>query len=58
MSSCAVGVTTLPIAAAPAPSATKTAVKPRMNGMLATTTLRAVPCCPSRPASTLDSAER
>ena len=48
----------VPIAAAPAPSTTKTTVKPRMKGRLETTTRRAVPRWPSCPASTLESAAR
>ena len=47
-----------PRSAAPTPSATKTAVKPSTNGMLATTTRRAVPGWPSRSASTAETAER
>ena len=54
----AVAERTLPTAAAPAPRTTKTTVKPRMNGRLETTTRRAVPRCPSWPASTLESAAR
>src|SRR5207253_7829545 len=50
--------TVLPIAAAPAPSTTKTTVKPRMNGRLATTTRRVLARSPSRPVSTLERAER
>ena len=49
---------TLPIAAAPAPSRTKTTVKPRMNGRLASATRRPAPRSPRRPASTADTAER
>ena len=40
------------------PSATKTAVKPSTNGMLASTTRRADPRSPSRSASTAETAER
>ena len=43
---------------APTPSATKTAVKPSTNGMLASTTRRAEPRSPSRSASTAETAER
>jgi hypothetical protein len=52
------GPITSAIAAAAAPSATKTTVKPARNGRLATTTRRAVPGWPSREASTADTAER
>ena len=48
----------LPIAAAPAPSRTKTIVNPRTNGMLARTTRAAVPGSPSRRASTAETADR
>jgi hypothetical protein len=58
ISVCALPDTVLPIAAAPAPSTTKTTVKPRMNGRLATTTRRALPRSPRRPVSTLEIAER
>ena len=47
-----------PIAAAPAPSATKTTVKPSRNGTLATTTRRGTPRSPSRFASTAETADR
>ena len=50
--------TTLAIAAAPAPSATKTTVKPAMNGMLAATTRRPAPRSPSRSTSTAETADR
>src|SRR2546430_17469854 len=48
----------LPIAAAPAPSVTKTTVKPSTKGTLDETTRRAVPAPPSLPGSTLERAER
>ena len=41
-----------------APSATKTIVKPTMNGMLATTTRLPAPRSPSRSTSTAETAER
>jgi hypothetical protein len=44
--------------AAPTPSSTKNAVKPRTNGMLEATTRRDVPGCPSLSASTAETAER
>ena len=47
-----------PMSWAPMPSATKTAVKPSTNGMLASTTRRADPRSPSRSASTAETAER
>src|SRR3990170_4021867 len=47
-----------PTSAAPTPSSTKNAVKPSTNGKLARTTRRAVPGCPSRSASTADTADR
>ena len=49
---------TPPIAAAAAPSSTKTTVKPKANGMLATTTRRATPRSPSRSTSTAETADR
>jgi hypothetical protein len=58
MSACAFGVTTFEIAAAPAPTATKTSVKPRMNGTLAIAMRRADPARPSSSGSTPDTAER
>ena len=54
----AVAERTEPTAAAPAPSTTKTTVKPTMNGMLDITTRRVVPRWPRWPASTFDSAAR
>src|SRR4051794_14365977 len=50
--------TTLAIEAAAAPSATKTSVKPMMNGMLAITTRLPAPRSPSRSTSTEETAER
>ena len=47
-----------PIAAAPAPSPTKTAVKPSTNGTLARTTRSADPGSPRRSASTAETADR
>ena len=47
-----------PIAAAPAPSSTKTVVKPRMKGMLAITIRRLTPRSPSRSTSTAEIADR
>ena len=47
-----------PIAAAPAPSRTNTVVKPRINGMLATTIRRLTPRSPRRSTSTAEIAER
>ncbi len=58
ISFCASPETTPPIAAAPAPSTTKTTVKPATNGRLEVTTRRATPRSPSRFASTLERAER
>src|SRR5437868_9496084 len=55
---CAPAETVFPIAAAPAPRTTKTTVNPSTNGMLATSTRRVVPVSPSRPGSTLESADR
>src|SRR5262245_31294271 len=55
---CERGESTPTTAAAPAPIATKTIVKPRMNGRLATTTRRATPGSPSRAASTFETADR
>ena len=49
---------TLPNAAAEAPSTTKTTVKPSTKGRLATTTRRAIPGSPSRFASTAEIADR
>ena len=49
---------TPPTAAAPAPTSTKTAVKPMMNGTLESATRRAVPRSPRRPASTAETADR
>ena len=47
-----------PSAAAPAPSTTKTTVKPSANGTLAATTRRAIPRSPSRSTSTAVIADR
>src|SRR5215207_5068904 len=47
-----------PRAAAPAPRATKTAVKPSTNGTLARATRRPTPASPSRSASTAETADR
>ena len=47
-----------PTSAAPTPSSTKNAVKPTTNGTLPVTTRRAVPGCPSRSASTAETADR
>jgi len=47
-----------PTNAAPTPSATKSAMKPRTKGMLETTTRRAIPGSPSRSADTADTADR
>ncbi len=58
ISRCCRAETALPIAAAPAPSTTKTTVKPRMNGMLAETTLRVALRSPSRSTSTAETAAR
>ena len=58
ISCCDFHESTSPIAPAPAPSATKTRVKPAKNGRLAVTTRRAVPRSPSLPGSTAETAER
>ncbi len=58
ISVCAFGETTFEIAAAPAPTATNTTVKPRMNGTLAIATRRAEPARPSSSGSTPETAER
>ncbi len=52
------GTSRPPTSAAPTPSRTKKAVNPSTNGMLDTTTRRAVPRSPSRSASTAETAER
>src|SRR5437667_9151169 len=50
--------TALPTRPAPAPSATKSTVKPATNGRLARETRLVVPASPSRPASTAETADR
>ena len=50
--------TALPTAAAPAPRTTKTIVKPRMNGTLASAIRRPTPRSPSRSISTAEIADR
>ncbi len=49
---------TLPIAAAPAPRRTNTAVNPAMKGRLASATRRPTPGSPKCRASTADTADR
>ena len=58
ISFCVVFATTPAIAAAAAPSATKTIVKPAMKGRLAATTRRPAPRSPSRVTSIAETAER
>ena len=57
-SSCVRLSSRLPIAAAPAPSSTKTTVNPSTNGTLASATRRPTPRWPKRPASTAEIADR
>ena len=58
ISCCEVVESNPPAAATPVPSATKTAVKPRTNGMLETTTWREALRSARRAGSTAETAER